>query len=71
MPTAIIFHCFEFVENLAQIAVQHLLRVGCEGLRGGGCGGGWAPKNAGKTDDEIIRLNRIVYVHVRNIVLCI
>lgn len=39
MPTAIIFHCFEFVENVAQIAVQHLLRMGWEGLRrrGGQC----------------------------------
>lgn len=43
MPTVMIFHCFEFVENVAQIAAQHSLRKGWEGLRRGG---GASKKNA-------------------------
>ena len=43
MPTAIIFHCFEFVENVAQIAVQHLLRMG------------WAPKECTVTEKTDIK----------------
>lgn len=70
MPTVMIFHCFEFVENVAQIAAQHSLRKGWEGLGGGGA----SKKNAlyaEKTDMKMFDKFRIEYSITIQYIVCI
>ena len=67
MPTAIIFHCFEFVENVAQIAEQRLLGAGVRGFEAPA--GALCVAETGMTSSGSRKI--IGLICIRNILLCI